>query len=557
MTMSRRETASLGIAVLLSAGALAAQTPFPAAGVDSVFAQYNRTDRPGCAVGVYRDGRIAYARGYGMADLNQGIAISPKTVFYIASTSKQFTAASLQLLAAQGKVSLDDPVRKYIPELPAYADAVTLRHLIYQLSGIRDYLGLWAISGRSAADEIPEEAALDLIARQHQLDFTPGTQWAYSNSNYFLMSVVVKRASGRSLREFARAGMFEPLGMWDTQFHDDRTMIVPRRAEGYEPDGKGAYRTFKTSFALVGDGGVLTTVEDLAKWDQNFFDNKLDGGGPAFIQRLYARGVLNSGDSTDYASGLFRHTFRGVPTIDHAGSFIGFRAELLRFPSLHTSIGVLCNDYTANPEAMAQRIATVVLADKLTAPATTVGAAKPEGAAGRQAALDRYIGRFELLPGVAGSVDRKGDSLQLSALGRTMTLTAVDDSTFTSDGLPGTFTFSRLSDGRTGFYASLLGMTAAAPPLQPAPVLSATERQRVVGTFFSDELQATFVVKEKGGRLIVRAGYGDTMPMEPFQPNEFSAGAAKVTAQRDRSGTVTVLVLDAGRMRNIKLVRRP
>ena len=532
-----------------------AQTSFPAAGVDSVFAQYDGTSRPGCAVGVYRNGQIAYSRGYGMADLNQGIAISPKTAFYIASTSKQFTAAALMLLEARGKVSLDDPVRKYIPELPDYAEGIKLHHLMHHLSGIRDYLGLWGMSGRSMGDEIPEEAALDMIARQKVLDFEPGSQWSYSNSGYFLISVIVERASGQSLREFAQANIFEPLGMWDTHFHDDRTMIVPRRAEGYELDGKGGYRIFRTSFALVGDGGLYTTIEDLAKWDENFIDNKLAGGGPDFIGRLYARGVLNSGEPTDYASGLFHHTYRGLKTIDHAGSFIGFRAELLRFPSEHTSIGILCNDYTAAPEALAKRVADVVLGDELSAVTAGGSAAVPDEVPVPEAALDRYVGRFELLPGVAAGVERQGAGIELRAFGQSARLTALTDSTFASDMLPGTFTFRKLADGRTGLYAPGLGMAAAVPPLRPAPVLSASDRQDFVGEFYSEELQAAYVVKDDGGRLFARGGYGDWMPLDPFQPGEFSTGSAKVTVARDQSGRVVTFRLNAGRMRNVEFVR--
>ncbi len=546
----------VALALLLPLQRLVTQSSFPAAAVDSVFAAYNRTDRPGCAVGVYRNGRVAYARGYGMADLNQGIAISPKTVFYIASTSKQFTAASIMLLVTQGKISLDDPVRKYVPELPAYADAVTLRHLVHHLSGLRDYLGLWYISGRLGGDEIPEEAALDLIVRQKALDFTPGSHWAYSNSNYFLLSVIVRRVSGQSLRDYSTRNLFEPLGMQDTHFHDDRTMIVPRRAEGYEPTGAGGYRIVRTSFALVGDGGLHTTVEDLAKWDENFFSNTV-GGGASFVQRLYTRGILTTGDTTEYAAGLFLKPYRGLPTVSHGGSFIGYRAELLRFPSMHTSIGILCNDYTADPSAMAQAVANVVLRAAF-AKAAAPSAAVQSGAAARapttQRAPDSYLGRFEFLPGVAASVERASTGLTMKAMGRDWALTALNDSTYAADGLPGTLAFRRLANGRTGLMASST-MDAPAPPLLPVPVLSAADRAHVIGSYFSEELQATYVVKERDGRLMVRGGYGDWMPMEPFQPDQFSTGEAKATVLRDKSGKVTALVLDAARMKNIQLVR--
>ncbi len=168
--------------------------------VDSVFARYDRTDAPGCALGVMRDGRMIYGRGYGMADLNQGVPIRPSTVFYVASTSKQFTAFAIALLAEEGRISLDDPVRKWLPELAGYADPVTIRHLVHHTSGIRDYLGLWSLSGRSFADEIPQEVAIDLIARQAGLDFEPGSRWSYSNSGYLLLS---GSSGGPAARAFA------------------------------------------------------------------------------------------------------------------------------------------------------------------------------------------------------------------------------------------------------------------------------------------------------------------------------------------------------------------
>ncbi len=551
MTVFRRWStwaACVALAPLL----LPAQAPIARARIDSVFARYNRTNGPGCAVGVYRNGEVAFAQGYGMADLNQGIAISPRTVFYIASTSKQFAAASLQLLVAQGKVSLGDPLQKYIPEMPAYATGVTLAHVLHHLSGIRDYLGLWGLSGRSGSDEIPEEAALELITRQQALDFAPGSRWSYSNSNYFLISLIVKRVSGMSLRAFAQAHIFGPLGMTQTHFHDDKSEVVPHRAEGYEPDGKGGYRVVRTSFALVGDGGLYTTVEDLARWDETFFNNRLSGGGPAFIQRLTTPGVLNTGDATDYASGLFIRPYRGQPTISHGGSFIGYRAELLRFPAQHTSVAVLCNDYTAASEAMATQVADVVLG-----PVLSDAGAGAEAPARRVAAavLQRYRGRYEVLPGVAAVIIPVGDTLSASVLGMTVPMTPVDDSTFTTAALPGTFAFRRLTDGGYGLQAAGLGMTAPGAALGEVPVLSAEDRGGIVGRYQSDELLATFAVRDTNGVLEVRGGWGTWMPMAPFARGAFSVANGKLTVERDRSGRVTGMRLDAGRMQGITLVR--
>ncbi len=530
--------------------------PFPAASVDSVFAKFNHTDRPGCALGIYRNGQTVYARGYGMAELNQGVPIGPDTRFYIASTSKQFAAASLQLLAMQGKVSLDDPVRKYVPELPAYADAIKLHHLMHHTSGIRDYLGLWMMSGETIANELPEEKALASIVRQQALDFEPGSKWSYSNSGYFLISLVIKRASGKSLAQFAHDNIFEPLGMRDTHFHDDNQMIIPHRAEGYEPNGKGGFRIVRTSFALVGDGGLYTTVNDLAQWDENFYHNRL-AGGDQFVERMYTKGILNSGDTTNYASGLMRNTYRGLPEVDHGGAFIGYRAELLRFPTEHTSIGVLCNDYTVGSEALAKSVANVVLRDKL-ASAAMVGNAGGRGATKvtvAPATLDRYVGRFEILPGAAATVARDGESLTIEALGQRGTLTATNDSSFVSDKLPGTFTFARMRDGRYSLKATAVGVDVPTPPLAAAPTLTTAQRQAMVGRFASEELGATYVIKEEGGLLRVRPGYTEWLTLTPFAPGAFSVASGKIVIDQEKGGRVTAFHFDAGRMRNLKFVR--
>jgi hypothetical protein len=412
------------------------------------------------------------------------------------------------------------------------------------------------MSGETIANDLPEEKALASIVRQQALDFEPGSRWSYSNSGYFLISLVVKRASGKSLAQFAHDNIFEPLGMRDTHFHDDNQMIVPRRAEGYEPDGKGGFRIVRTSFALVGDGGLYTTVNDLAKWDENFYHNKL-AGGDQFIERMYTKAILNSGDTTNYASGLMRNTYRGLPEVDHGGSFIGYRAELLRFPTEHTSIGVLCNDYTVGSEALAKAVANVVLRDKLSD--ASVADASGKGAAPNVTVaatiLDRYVGRYEVFPGAAANITRDGSNLTIEALGQKATLTPTNDSTFVASNLPGTFTFSRLRDGRFGLKPSFAGLPEAAPPLGAAPTLTPTQRLGLVGRYYSEELGATYVVKDDDGKLKVRPGYAEWFDLTPFAPGAFSIASGKVVVDQEKNGRVTAFHFDAGRMRNLKFVR--
>jgi len=350
--------------------------------VDRIFAQWDRTDSPGCALGVYHDGGIEYSRGYGMANLELGIALSPQSVFDIGSTSKQFTAMSVMLLARDGKLSLDDDIRKYIPELPDYAKTITIRHILTHTSGIRDYLTLWALAGVDDADLTTDQDALDLLSRQRELNFAPGEQWLYSNSGFFLASIIVKRVSGKTLAQFAAERIFAPLGMTHTRFNDDHMAVVLNRATGYAPRETGAgWATAMSNFEQTGDGAVQTSIEDMQRWDENFYTGKV--GGAETIAAMQKTATLNDGKKQTYALGLMVDSYRGLHTVSHGGAWAGYRAELLRFPEQHFSVACLCNLARTNPSQLARRVAEVYLGDRMTpaADANIVAAGRGTGAA--------------------------------------------------------------------------------------------------------------------------------------------------------------------------------
>ena len=371
---------SLSFAVLLIAARFAAaQAPDTStrARVDRVFAAYDRTDSPGCAVGVYRDGHAAMARGYGMANLELNVAVSPQSVFDIGSTSKQFTATSVFLLAQQGKLSLDDDIRKYIPELPNYGKTITIRHILTHTSGIRDYLTLWGLAGVDDADLTTEDDALQLIVRQRELNFMPGEQWLYSNSGFFLASIIVRRVSGKSLAQFADEQIFRPLGMTHTRYNDDHMAVIPNRATGYAERPGGGFATAMSNFEQTGDGGVQTSIEDLMKWDENFYHPTV--GGAALLEALQTVAVLNDGKKQTYALGLTVDNYRGLRTVSHGGSWAGYRAELMRFPDQHFSVATLCNLANANPTLLSRRVAEIFLSDKMPMDAPPVATVASQG----------------------------------------------------------------------------------------------------------------------------------------------------------------------------------
>jgi CubicO group peptidase (beta-lactamase class C family) len=354
--------------------------------VDQVFARFT-PDGPGCAVAVYRNGQIALAKGYGLANLEYGTRITPATPFIAGSVSKQFTAAAIALLVEEKRIALTDDVRKYVPELRDYGTPITVGHLVHHTSGLRDWWELVSLAGLRNDDTYAVQDVLDMTARQQGLNFAPGERYLYSNTGYILLGMVVQRATGKTLREFAAERIFTPLGMSASHFQDDHTLPVKGRAYAYSPaaDVPGGYRINVWNNDLVGQGGVMTTVLDLAKWDDNFRTGRVGGAG--FLARQLERGKLNSGSELTYAFGLQLGRYRGLEIVEHTGSTGGYRSAITRFPSARTSIAALCNVSTAAPSTLIRRVADHLLAGQLAAEAAPAGAAR-----GAQPATDAPAG---------------------------------------------------------------------------------------------------------------------------------------------------------------------
>ena len=483
-TTVRRLTAAIAIAI---AAPTFAHTSYVVSGfsrtaetnpaIDRVFATYDRTDSPGCALAVFRNGAIAYERGYGMADLEHDVPIAPDTVFYIGSVSKQFTAFAAARAIQQGLLAADDSIRKYLPELPDYAQWITVRHLVHHTSGLRDFYTLLAIAGRRQDELFDNAAVLRAAARQKNLNFPPGSDYLYSNTGYALLATIVGRAAGSSFGAFVDANIFKPLGMTSSHVHDDESRLVKRRAYGYTQSATGELRLDTPAGERVGAGGVFTTVRDLLRWDENFYDARV--GGRALIDRIQVPGALADGTPLTYAWGLQIATYRGQPIVEHGGSLGGYRAHLIRFPAQHVSIASLCNLAAITPATLARQVADVVLADRLTEP-KPAAAATPQGARGS-------AGRDDAGPAVAGS-------------------------------------------------AALFDYT---------------------GAYYSDEIDATFTVTAKDGHLLLRRDPdADAAPLQLTAPNQFRFRGMTVRFTRAASGIVEGLVVDAGRVRDIRFVKR-
>lgn len=396
-----RTTAAAFAALLLAAPA-AAQTgraadPERAARVDSLFAEWTAPGSPGASVAVLKDGEIVLERGYGLAQLEHGVPISPNTVFHVASVSKQFTAFAVALLAARGKLSLDDDVREQIPEIRDLGATVTLRHLIHHTSGVRDQWELLGMAGWRLDDVITKDHILALMARQRELNFPPGSEYLYSNMGYTLLAEVVARVSGMPFPEFMEENVFEPLGMSRTHMHDDHEHIVPGRAYSYRPDRDGGWRNAVLSYANAGATSLFTTAGDLARWLRNY--ETAEVGGPAVIRQMRQRGVLTTGDTIAYAFAIGRGDYRGLETWGHGGSDAGFRTMVLHIPEHRLGVVVLSNLAGFDPGRLARQVAEVylddiVLADPPEEPERSPESDRPEPHSYTRAQLAAFAGSY-------------------------------------------------------------------------------------------------------------------------------------------------------------------
>lgn len=536
-----------------------------AARIDTIFADYTKPGSPGCALAVYERGRVLYAKGYGLASIEHGVAIDPTlTVFDIGSTSKQFTAASILLLAQDGKLRLSDSVRQYVPELPAYFDKVTLDHLIHHTGGVRDYIGLLALGGINLQDHATDADALQAIARQKALDFAPGTEHSYSNSGYFLLSLVVRKASGKSLREFAQERIFAPLDMQQTQFLDAHTRVIPHRAGSYQPGAEGGWNLSTSAWEQTGDGQVQTTVLDLARWDANFYEPKV--GGVALIEQLQQTGVLENGERLEYARGLIIEDYRGLRAASHGGSWIGFQAELLRFPQPGISVAALCNaGSAAQPWALARAVADVVLEDQL----QPVPETEPEAETGDDAdtestvastptELDRHVGiYFDPEDALVRRIERRDESLwYVRDGGNDSQLAAEGNGRFRmlNAPVPATLKFDQDEHGTARMTVEVGGsrsvMHAVAPFAPDAAALA-----ELVGDYESAELDTRWRLAVDGDQLQLHPRRGEPLPLTPAFADAFT-GSGLLRFERNQANEITGFEVNIGRARGIGFRRR-
>ena len=519
--------------------------------VDEVFRQYASNETPGCVVGVAQKGRVLFERAFGMADLERAVPLTVGSILEAGSVSKQFTAAAVLLLARDGKLSLDDPVRRWVPELPDFGQPLTIRHMLHHTSGLRDWgsiagIGGWPRNTRS----LDHRHVLQIISRMRELNSVPGTEYEYSNSNYNLLAIVAERASGESLPAFTKRRIFDPLGMTSTSWRDQAMRVVKNRALSYDKDN--VWQGERAVENIYGNCCLLTTVGDLLKWNAAFDSTRLGGAG--FRAEQERRGVLKNGQTIEYAAGLFVSTWRGQPYVGHSGATAGYRANLVRYTTPGVSVAVLCNAGNANAEAYSDSVAgaLVQFGPRDTAK-TPVRAPAPASALADKAGLYRNLrdmraqrlrvrdGKFETENGIElVPIDRAGTTFQAARGGMKIL-------------------FSRRPDGH--YDARLASRTAdtVAADWVADPDTSRAALGAYAGLYESPEAETTIriALDSTGALAATRVSTpGGPWRMKPIYRDGFEIPPGVLVFTRDAAGKIDGFRFTTGRVRNLKFEGR-
>ena len=511
----------VGIVCAASMSTLLAARPFQgrdrgaeslAPQVDKIFAKWNSPSTPGCAVEAAVDGKPVIAKGYGMADLEHDVKITPESIFEAGSVSKQFTAAAILLLAREGKLSIDDPVRQYVPELPDYGSPLTIRHMLNHTSGLRDWGSIEAIAGWPRTSRAYTHAhVLEIVSHQKAVNFTPGTKWSYSNTGFNLAAIIVSRVSGVPFAEFTRQRLFGPLGMTHTSWRDDFTRILKNRAMAYS-DRSGEFHTDMPFENVHGNGGLLTTVGDLLKWNENFTSPKV--GDAAFVALQQQPGTFNDGRAHGYAFGLMINSDKGVRVVEHSGSTAGYSAHLVRYPDQRLSVAVLCNATSARATQYAHDVAWVFLNGRVSPASDAAVRELPH----EDGVLYRNINAGVVLTNARGAKwTQEGDRIRV-----------------------------------TDEYGSV-EIYERAKKAAPSPA----QLQELAGTYVSDEAETTLVAAVDGGSLVLKRRPDTVITLTPQYADAFTGPQlGLVIFRRDGSGKVTSLTVSQDRVWDLRFARQ-
>lgn len=515
------------------------------AGAERAFEKFTRAyvaPAPGCAAAVSLNGETVFEKAFGLADLEFNVPNTPQTIFESGSVAKQFTAAAIVLLHQDGKLSLDDPVRKYIPELPDYGAPLTIRHLLNHTSGLRDWGSVLGLTGVGRGVRVvSQDLALDVITHQRALNFTPGAEYSYSNSGYNLAAIIVERVSKQKFPAFVEERLFKPLGMKNSSWRDDYQRIVPGRAQAYSRQGTGPWRLNMPFMNVYGNGGMLTTVGDWMKWNAMFDSQSL---GAPLVNAMETRGVLNDGRKIAYALGLEVSTYKGLKNVSHGGSTAGYQTFLTRYPEKKVSVGVMCNGTSPGSGGIAASITDEIFGPFPETP-------QPEPAKVSEDELKKFVGiwrnektRFPVRFVIENGVSR-WSGFRLVPMGGGLFTSGNNQLKFAfdKDGKP----ISAETVDEDGEVTRFVHERAWTPT--PA------ELAAFKGDWFSEEAGATFTFAVEGEKAFIKQRPSTSLRMEPLYKDHFLAQGNVVWFTRDKKGKVNGLHVGASRLRDMPFVR--
>lgn len=526
--------------------------------VDKLFSAWDKPDSPGASLAVIQKGEVIYKKGYGSANLEYNVPITPSTVFHVASVSKQFTAFAVAMLANQGKLRLDDDIRRHLPEVPDLGKTVTIQHLIHHISGLRDQWELLAIAGWRLDDVITKEHILKMVKNQKELNFNPGEQYLYCNTGFTLLAEIVARTTGKSFREWTKENIFEPLGMSNTQFYDDHERIVKNRAYSYVPQRNNGFKKRRLNYANVGATSLFTTAEDMAKWVNNFDDGRV--GGKDVIEQMHEQGVLNNGKKISYAFGLVMGEHKGLKTVSHSGGDAGYRSHVVRFPEQKFAVVVLSNLGSFDTSRIAREVADIYLANVMKKEEKKTKKVEKKKFEPDTSWYEKFAGKYYFEPGLIMTITKEKNQLMLQRNGGPkVTLIPESDIEYSIPNRDEKLIFHLNNIGDVTKLELTLGDNIMSGEKFDPAELNAQQLEEFVGDYHSEELRTNYQIIILDGKLVVQHQRHSDIQLNPTKKDIFLGSQwffRQVRFTRNRENQVTGFRLSGGRVRNLRFDKK-
>ncbi|GAB3513051.1 serine hydrolase domain-containing protein [Emticicia fontis] len=522
--------------------------------IDAIFKKYEGKDRPGCAVGIIKNGSLIYKKGYGMANLEYDIPNTSTSVFDIASVSKQFAGYAIAKLLNEKKIALDDDIHQYLPDVPDFGKKITIRHLVHHISGLRDWPQTLHAAGWRWDEAFSFTDIMRMVKNQKDLDFEPGNRYSYSNTGYNLLAAIVEKVSGQSFRDWTDTNIFKPLDMNSSHFLDDYTDIVKNLAYSYYPTDKG-FKKSLSALTAYGSSSLFTTVEDLSKWAIHF-NKSIAAKDPVFMQML-EEGTLNNGGKVKYGYGLSYGSDEGFKTISHTGGWASYRTVLMHYPDQQVSFIILGNAGDFDLDGATKQVAHALIEFRIkpsNKPVSIVNKDTPNAKVNEDI-LKKYTGSYQLGPGWAVTITLENGQLQTQANGEDkFPMDTKSDSTFWINAYGASMTFVKDDKGEVNLLKYKHIQAKRFTPWKP----DASKFEQYAGTYHCPELGVEYTISNNNGQLVInnfRLGESN-LSIDPITENQFSTNIGSIKFYTDTQNKIAGFKLSGGRIQNIRFEKR-